>query len=298
MSDFIVYTLDLNFQGHPKTIAAYLIPHARGAVLVETGPGSTVEALETNLNEHGFAANQITDVLLTHIHLDHAGAAGWLARQGARIHVHHRGARHMHNPERLLASATRIYGEQMENLWGELLSVPLENLVALYDEDEIVIEGLRFIALDTPGHATHHLVYLIEDICFTGDIGGVRLPGPLHIRLPMPPPEFHLEYWQKSLKRLQTRRFSRVAPTHFGIYLDPDRHLPAVEEALDTVEAWAEDVMSTDPSLEELQQQITDWGYRWSVSQGVSSDVIQVHEVVNPYWISATGIYRYWRQFR
>src|SRR4030042_4609731 len=118
-----VVTIDLKFMGRANAIAAYLIPHRRGAVLVECGPGSTTTALEVGLSENGFHAEDITDVLLTHIHLDHAGAAGWLARRGARIHVHSAGAPHLLDPEKLLSSAKRIYGDMMDRLWGDFLPV-------------------------------------------------------------------------------------------------------------------------------------------------------------------------------
>jgi len=116
-----IHTLDLNFQGFPGTIATYLIPHARGAVLIETGPGTTTHALEAGVRAHGFTMEDITDVLLTHIHLDHAGAVGWVAQHGARVHVHPRGAPHLINPEKLLSSAGRIYGDDMDRLWGQFL---------------------------------------------------------------------------------------------------------------------------------------------------------------------------------
>ena len=177
-----VYVLDLEFQGVPGTIASYLIPHRRGVVLVECGPGSTLPHLEQALAAQGYGLDDVTDVLLTHIHLDHAGAAGALARRGATIHVHPVGAPHLANPEKLLASAGRIYGDQMETLWGEFLPVPEERLHVVEDEETVVIEGLRFLGLDTPGHAYHHHVYLHEGVCFSGDIGGVRLAGQRHLR--------------------------------------------------------------------------------------------------------------------
>src|SRR5512135_1903027 len=116
-----VITLDLNFQGKTQAIAAYLVRHSSGAILIESGPGSTVPALQAGLAAHRLSSSDVTHVLLTHIHLDHAGAAGWLARQGAQIYVHPVGAPHLLHPEKLLASAARIYGDQMETLWGEFL---------------------------------------------------------------------------------------------------------------------------------------------------------------------------------
>ena len=167
----MIYTLDLNFQGIPGAIASYLIPHGHGALLVESGPGATVPALQAGLRQHGFSVKDVSAVLLTHIHLDHAGAAGWLASQGAQIYVHPVGAPHLLNPEKLLASARQISGDSMETLWGEFLAVPEERLSVVEDNQVIEVDGLRLRALDTPGHANHHHVYIYENFCFTGDVG-------------------------------------------------------------------------------------------------------------------------------
>src|SRR5574341_1031716 len=173
MAQTRVVTLDLNFQGRPHAIASYLIRHPKGdgIVLIESGPGSTLAGLEAGLAKEGLSPRDVTHVLLTHIHLDHAGAAGWLARQGAHIYVHPVGAPHLLNPEKLLASAARIYGEAMQTLWGEFLPVPPECLVVPQNGDDIEIGGLRFRSVDTPGHADHHFAYLLDDFCFSGDIG-------------------------------------------------------------------------------------------------------------------------------
>ena len=137
---------------------------------------STFPALQAALKTHGLSASDVTHVLLTHIHLDHAGSAGWWARQGAQIIVHPNGALHTSNPEKLLASATRIYGDQMETLWGEFLPVPQSQLKVVNDAEEIAIGNLHFIPINAPGNPEHHYVYLFEDIAFTGDVGGVRVP--------------------------------------------------------------------------------------------------------------------------
>ena len=189
MAQTRVITLDLNFQGRPKAIASYLIRYGDGAVLIESGPGSTRAALEAGLAQESLSPRDVTHVLLTHIHLDHAGAAGWLARQGAQVYVHPVGAPHMLNPDKLIASATRIYGDMMETLWGEFLPVPEEQLNIAQDMQEIVIGNLRFLPINTPGHAEHHYAYLFEGVCFSGDVGGVRIPGYQYLRIPMVPPE-------------------------------------------------------------------------------------------------------------
>ncbi|MCP4422679.1 MAG: MBL fold metallo-hydrolase, partial [Chloroflexi bacterium] len=174
--------------------------------------------LERGLETNGLRVEDITDLLVTHIHLDHAGAAGWLAQHGVRVHVHHRGSAHMQNPGKLLASAKRIYGDQMDALWGEFLPVPEEQLNILHDGDEIIIHGLHFKAIDTPGHANHHMAYVLGKTCFAGDVGGVRLPGPFHLQLPMPPPDLDLKKWRTSVERLKAADIQRIALTHFGIY--------------------------------------------------------------------------------
>lgn len=297
-----IQTLDLNFLGIPGTIAAYLIPHPHGAILIECGPGSTIPALQAALGEHGLTPGDISDVFLTHIHLDHAGAAGWLARQGARIHVHPVGAPHMLQPDKLLASAARIYGEQMDALWGEFLPVPADKLIVMQDGENAEIEGICLRALDTPGHANHHYAYIYEDICFSGDIGGVRLPGPAHLRLPMPPPELNLEKWRASLEKLKQEylagNYTRIAPTHFGIFKDTDWHLAALFDMLDEIEAWMEAVMPERPGLDVLSDRFLEWSQERSLSQGITRELLQAYEAANPSWMSAQGLQRYWKKFR
>src|SRR5512139_1707580 len=152
MASSRIVTLDLNFQGRPHAIASYLIRNGDAVVLIESGPGSTLTALEAGLAKEGLSPRDVTHVLLTHIHLDHAGAAGWLAKQGAEIYVHPVGAPHMLNPEKLISSATRIYGDKMGLLWGEFLPVPENQLMIPNDAEEIVIGNLRFLPINTPGH--------------------------------------------------------------------------------------------------------------------------------------------------
>ena len=174
----------------------------------------------------------MTHVLLTHIHLDHAGAAGWLAEQGAEIYVHPIGAPHLLNPEKLIASATRIYTDRMQTLWGEILPVPENKLKIVEDGELINIGGLKFLPINTPGHAEHHYTYLFEETLFCGDVGGVRIPGYSYLRVPMPPPELHLERWHESIARLRKEKISHIAPTHFGIFDDPAWQFDEVEKGL------------------------------------------------------------------
>jgi glyoxylase-like metal-dependent hydrolase (beta-lactamase superfamily II) len=293
-----VITLDLNFQGKTQTIASYLIRHSTGVVLIESGPGSSLKGLQAGLAAHGLSVTDVTHVLLTHIHLDHAGASGWLARQGAHIYVHPVGAPHMLNPDKLLASAARIYGDQMERLWGEFLPVPEDRLMIPKNEEEIVIGGLHFVPLDTPGHANHHYSYLFEDICFSGDVGGVRIPGFQYLRVPMPPPELHFGKWRESIVRLKKAKFARIAPTHFGIFDDPLWQLNAVERKLEEAERWLEKVMPSYPEIEILRRQFTDWMNDQGLQQGLTAEAVKAYELANPTGMSADGLQRYWTQYR
>ncbi|MEO8356608.1 MAG: MBL fold metallo-hydrolase [Chloroflexota bacterium] len=293
-----VITLDLNFQGRQHAIASYLIRHADGAVLIESGPGSTLPALQAGLANEGLSPRHVTHVLLTHIHLDHAGAAGWLALQGAKIYVHPVGAPHMLNPEKLIASATRIYGERMESLWGDFLPVPESQLIIPNDAETIEIGDLKFTPINTPGHAEHHYAYLFDDICFSGDVGGVRIPGYPYLRVPMPPPELHLERWHESMARLRKEKFKYIAPTHFGVFSDVAWHLNEVEKGLDSASRWLEEVMPTDPSIEQMRQSYTSWIMDGGRSMGLDEDVARAYELANPLGMSADGLLRYWTKVR
>ena len=302
MAQTRVITLDLKFQGRAHAIASYLIrsPKGNAVVLIESGPGSTLPGLEAGLAKEGLSPRDVTHVLLTHIHLDHAGAAGRLARQGAEIYVHPVGAPHMINPEKLLASAARIYGNRMESLWGEFLPVPKEKLKVPSDHEAIEIGDLRFLPINTPGHAEHHFAYLFEDICFSGDVGGVRIPGYQYLRLPMVPPELNLERWHESVERLRSEKFARIAPTHFGIYDDPEWQLREVDKGLDDAERWLEETMSEDPSppIEAMRESFTDWMVEQATEMGLSEDVVNAFTVANPPGMSADGLLRYWKKVK
>jgi glyoxylase-like metal-dependent hydrolase (beta-lactamase superfamily II) len=291
-------TVDLHFQGHQQSIAVYVIPHKEGIALIESGPGSTFNNLKAGLENLKYRLEQITDVFVTHIHLDHAGAVGALAKYGATIHVHPVGAPHLINPEKLLASATRIYGEHMDRLWGKMLPVPENQIHILEDGDIVNLEPLSVLAMDTPGHATHHHAYLVREVCFSGDVGGIRIPGTAQIRLPMPPPELNLEDWRRSVKKLRAAGPKRIAPTHFGVYEAADKHLLDLERLIDEIDLWMEEVMPGDPSVEEIDQLFQAWTEERAQKAGLSPEIINRFEAANPTWMSAAGIQRYWRKYR
>lgn len=293
-----VHTIDLHYLGRPNVIGTYAIPHKQGVALIESGPGSTIANLEEGLKALGYSLNSVTDVFLSHIHLDHAGASGLLARAGARIHVHPEGARHMAEPERLLASAGRIYGDQMEVLWGKLLPVPEEKLNILSDNERVDINEISIIALDTPGHAQHHLAFIFEDVCFAGDIGGIRFPGVKTLRLPTPPPEFHLEKWRSSAGRLKETGCKRIVPTHFGIYPDCGRQLDEVKRQLDEIEAGLSSFMTGETSPEEVNDWMVNWLSEREKGLGQGAGHAADYETLSPTASSAAGVHRYWHKYR
>ena len=294
-----IETLDLRFHDRPHLIAAYLLPYGDGVALVETGPGSTFPMLQARLAERGLTPADVSAVFLTHIHLDHAGAAGHLARHGATVYAHHVGVPHLSSPDRLLASARRIYGDDMDALWGEMRPVPDDQLIALRDGDTVPLGNSELMALDTPGHASHHMSYVIGDICFTGDVGGVRIPGESHVELPLAPPEIDLDAWRESLVRLRAAAdrhdLTRLAPTHFGLYDDISAHLRRLETAIETADEWAARTLpGWDGDEEALQDEVTAWIRERAAEQGVGDDAWEHYEGANPSWMAALGLRRYW----
>jgi glyoxylase-like metal-dependent hydrolase (beta-lactamase superfamily II) len=290
--------LDLKFEGKPEIIAVFIIPYSGGAVLVDPGPESGLENLLAGLHARGLGPETVTHVLLTHIHLDHAGAAGWFAAHGARVLVHPVGLPHLANPGKLLASAERIYGGRMQALWGRVLPVPEALLGAVQDEEVIAIGELRFKVLFTPGHAEHHACFILDAIGFTGDAGGVRVPGSLNVRLPFVPPETDLVRWRESLVRLRKEGFRNIALTHYGIFNDAGWHLDRGVEFLDELEAWLEGVMADNPPFEVLLEKYIAWLHARDRRLGLAGDLIPAYDHAAPVRMGAQGLYRYWHKIR
>jgi glyoxylase-like metal-dependent hydrolase (beta-lactamase superfamily II) len=221
--------IDVVHLGRERVIGAWRV----GDVLIDPGPSSSLATLLARLD-----ASPPRAIALTHIHLDHAGATGTLARRypQAEVWVHERGAPHLIDPRKLLASAGRLYGDQMQRLWGEVAPVAPERLRVLRGGERIGAFAVAY----TPGHASHHVAYLHEPtrLAFAGDVAGVRIgAGP--VLAPTPPPDIDLQAWRDSLDVLQAWRPSALAVTHFGAHEDVEAHIAALREHLDEVERWA-----------------------------------------------------------
>ncbi len=291
-----IYTLDLHFQELPHTIASYLVVGSEGTVLVETGPQSTLKNLLARLAEHGYSPGDIQHVLVSHIHLDHAGAAGWWAQQGAQVYVHHVGAPHLIDPSKLLTSAGRIYGDKMGTLWGDTRPAPADRVTAVHDGQKIEIAGLIFTAWDTPGHAYHHHTFQVEDVAFTGDAAGIQLPGSYFVDLPAPPPEFNLEIWQQTIERMLTLPVKAIYPTHFGRLEDWQAQLKDLSNLMFKATDFVRKKMDAGLDRDEiLNQYLVEHHNRANVA-ALSEVNIAQHEAANPQYMSVDGILRYWHK--
>lgn len=220
--------IDLQFRGSPRVIAAAVLQGPDGLTLIDPGPASCLPALEAGLAARGLALRDVRHLLLTHIHLDHAGAAGAIAERvpGVRVSVHERGAPHLIDPARLLASATRLYGDQMDTLWGPFLPVPAAQVTALKGGERLALAGRTLHVAYTPGHAKHHVSYLDEQAgtAYVGDTGGIRVIGD-YLIAPTPPPDIDIEVWQQSLDAIDQWQPVSLFLTHFGEVTPARAHL-------------------------------------------------------------------------
>ncbi len=287
--------IDQEFLGTPHVIASYLVQAPEGLILVETGPASTQVVLESKLRELGVTLEDIRHVLVTHIHLDHSGGAGYWARRGAKVYVHPKGAPHLIDPSKLLASASRIYLDRMEELWGDTIPAPAEQVIPL-EEGSHRIAGLEVRAWDTPGHAAHHLAFGIGGDLFTGDVAGVRLPGSEYVSVPAPPPEFHLETWHQSLEKLIELAPERLHLTHFGGDFEGLAHLRQLDTRLEECVEFVSE--RKELSTAELQAAYQKWDREQARRYGVDDIAYQAYEKANPIFMSAQGIQRYLSKFR
>lgn len=243
------HLLDLTFLGRPRVIATAVIETPEGALLVDPGPGSCLPALQRELHAANIAGRDIHGVLLTHIHLDHAGASGAIVRAFPHVvvYVHERGARHMMDPTRLIASATRIYGAEMDRLWGEFAPVPAAALRTLAGGETLAVGGRRIDVARTPGHASHHVCYFDRSagIAFAGDTAGIRTGVIPYVMPPTPPPDIDVPAWRASLSTIRAWEPEGVFLTHFGLKRDAAAHLDLVSAEIDAWERISRDVIDT-----------------------------------------------------
>ena len=295
-----VFQLDHHFRGSAGVIASYLLAGGDGLTLVEAGPASTVDTLLAGVRQAGFDPEIIERIVVTHIHLDHAGAAGTLLGRlpRAKLYVHPVGAPHLVDPSKLMASATRIYGPLMGPLWGEMVPVPEDRLIVLEDGATVGAGRGALQALDTPGHANHHhaLVDRERGIVFTGDVAGMRLDGLRYVRPPTPPPEFDPDLWKRSIAKLRAARPRRLCLTHFGASDEPEWHLDELQARLWFWTGWVsarlatgEDPAATSESLRGIEDPLL------AAASGDGSLARRFEEAGN-FRMTVDGIGRWWKK--
>ena len=274
--------IDLLHQGCPRSIGCYVLDTEDGPALFDCGPSTTVAALKTGLEADGLQLTDVRHLLLSHIHLDHAGAAGVLVREhpALQVHVSAIGAPHLVDPSRLERSARRLYGDSFDRLWGELVPVP---------EANVHVVGERVVGLEcfpTPGHASHHVCYLDADgTLYSGDAAGVRIQPGRYVMPPTPPPEFDLALWQRTLDEMERRQPERLALIHFGVADDSHRHITDLRLELYD---WAEFVQGGASEEEFI-------AYGRAELENAGEDV-SVYDVAMPLWQSYRGLARWAEQ--
>jgi len=244
--------LDDNWMGRPHTIATALLESDGHRSIIDPGPGSTLETLRQQLRVHGVAVRDLDAVLLTHIHMDHAGATGALVRENPRlaVYVHSKGAPHMLDPTKLLASALRLWPNELQLLFGEMIPVPAANLRILEGGETLTLGPRELEVVYTPGHASHHVSYFDreEGVAFVGDAAGVHIEGHPYIMPATPPPDINLEIWETSFAAILKRKPARLFLTHYGFSENPAEHILLFRERLHKWAAAADKIIRSSAS--------------------------------------------------
>ena len=292
--------IDLRFRGEGKLIAAYVLDTTDGLLVIETGPANAAEVLLQGIRDLQRDPADIRHIAVTHIHLDHAAAAGVLLQSlpQAKLYVHSIGARHMIDPSRLLDSAGRIYGDQMEPLWGVMQPVPADHVVTVDDGDQIRAGNVTLDVVYTPGHASHHVAYSIADrgVVFTGDVAGVRIPPSGLVWPPTPPPDIDAEAWHMSIGKLRALNPDRLLLTHFGPFDNVEDHLDQLEARIDR---WVDLIARLEAEgldRDELAERLKLDAQDEMQAAGESTDVQGAVSNVTPFGMAVDGLTRYLRK--
>jgi glyoxylase-like metal-dependent hydrolase (beta-lactamase superfamily II) len=291
----MIHTIDLQFQGNERTIAAFLIETSQGPILLETGPHSTFSTLQKAIEKIGFDYKDIKHVFLSHIHLDHAGAAWAFAKEGAKIYVHPFGAGHLADPSKLMDSARRIYQDKMDILWGEMHAIDKELIITPQDFEVFTIGNIQLKAWFTPGHAAHHIAWQLDNQLFSGDIAGVHIDnGP--VVAPLPPPDIDLELWQNSINLLRKINPESFHLTHFGEIKNINPHLDLLEQNIYTLAEWIKTHLLAGETIEQMTPKFDTFVGNELKKLGLNAVEVAQYQAANPAWMSVAGLARYWKR--
>jgi glyoxylase-like metal-dependent hydrolase (beta-lactamase superfamily II) len=291
IADFI----DLQFRGSPRVIATPILSGADGVTLIDPGPTSCLPVVEAGLRDRGLTLRDVRTLLLTHIHLDHAGASGTIVERvpNARVFVHERGAPHMIDPAKLLASTTRLWGDQMDAVWGAVQPVPADSVTVLKGGERLELAGTAFKVAYTPGHAKHHVSFLDEHTgtAYVGDTAGVRVGGD-YLIAPTPPPDIDIEVWQESLNTIDAWQPVSLFLAHFGAVSPARAHLARYRTTLSSAAEAARQLLEKGGSDEELTNRFADQ-MRRDVRRALPERDAQAAELAAPFDQLWQGLARY-----
>lgn len=294
------WLIDLGFQRVAGTIGAFLLAGDHDLALVETGPTTTVEGLRAGVREAGFDLEDVSRLVVSHIHLDHAGAAGALMREFPRMRltVHEAGASYLIDPERLVASASRIFGDRMDRLWGEVVPVDADRVDTVSDGDVLKVAGRDLLVRHAPGHAGSHIVVLDQStgVLFTGDAAGARLRGTNYVCPTLVPPELDVDLWTQTVAMMRELKPRAVAVTHCGVFDDVERHLADVIPNLEEQIAIGEQVIDTpdhaDAVIPFLEAQEREEYAREGASVTDVNRIMRAMGLAMPPYVAAQGLRR------
>ena len=294
-----ITALDVNWVDHPHSIGAALLESDGHRSIIDPGPTSTLPTLRQRLREHGLDVADLDAILLTHIHLDHGGASGSLVREkpSLPIYVHQNGAPHMADPSKLIASATRLWGEKLEFLFGAMLPVPQQNLRILAGGETLEFGSRKIEVVYTPGHASHHVSYFdqLDGVAFVGDTTGVRIDDGSYILPATPPPDIDLTVWDKSFAEILSRKPKRLFLTHYGFAQNPAAHIATFRERLHRWIEQTEQILRAAPDDAAALQQFLDFAHS-DMAQFLSADDLERYAFTAGLDLSFAGLARHIRK--
>ena len=289
----MIKVIDTNFLGVSSAIACFLIESDHELILVETGPSTVYNTLKKHLEGLGYDIKKIKHVFVTHIHLDHSGGAWKFAEHGAKIYVHPSGMAHLIDPSKLIHSATKIYKDKMNMLWGEIKNIKKENVQSVKHREKIKIGNIIVESLHTPGHANHHIAWKIDKNIFTGDVLGAKIKsGPV---LPAcPPPEVDIEKWIESLSMIKKESPKALYLTHFGKSTNVISHIDEMKKRLENWSLWIKKNRSNN-NIEVLTGKFNEYVNTFLKYEAkINSKLIEQYYTANPPYMSVSGLLRYW----